>query len=72
MIETAKEQKIINPDLYYNKSAEDLSEMQEENYKDTFTPYKAFIMLLLGTLILGIIYSFFITGLNRGVLAKLE
>jgi hypothetical protein len=72
MYQTAQEQKSINPDLYYNKSAEDLTEMQEENFKDTFTPYKAFIMLLLGTLILGIIYSFFITGLNRGILSRLE
>ena len=72
MYKVAEEQKNINPELYYNKSAEDLSEMQEDNYKDTFTPYKAFIMLLLGTIMLGIIYSFFITGLNRGLLCKLE
>ncbi len=61
-----------DPDLYYNKSKEDLIDMQQENIIDTMKPSKVFPITLFSLLLMGMIFSFIITGFNRGILSKIN
>ena len=60
-----------NPDLYYNKSKEDLIDMQQNNIIDIMEPSKVFPITLFSLLMLGMVFSFLITALNRAVLSKI-
>jgi len=60
-----------NPDMYYGKSAEDIRDNEQEGINMLLNPNKVFLISLLALLVLGMFYSFLVTGFNRLVLAKL-
>tara|TARA_Y100001934_G_C12027161_1_gene619604 strand:+ start:122 stop:715 length:594 start_codon:yes stop_codon:yes gene_type:complete len=72
MSKIADEKMKENPDLYYNKSKEDLIEMQQDNIIDIMEPSKVFPITLFSLLMLGMVFSFLITALNRAVLSKIS
>ena len=61
-----------DPDYYKGKSAEDLIEMQQDNIIDIMEPSKVFPITLFSLLMLGMVFSFLITALNRAVLSKIS
>jgi len=60
-----------NPDMFYGKSSEDIRDNEQEGINMLLNPNNVFLMTLLALLVLGMFYSFLITGFNRLVLAKL-
>ena len=71
MLELAEKQIESNPDFYYGKSPEDLIDMQQENINANLNPSVVFPFTLFTQLLMGMIFSFVITALNRLVLSKL-
>ena len=71
MLELAEKQIESNPDFYYGKSPEDLIDMQQENINANLNPSVVFPFTLFTQLLMGMIFSFALTGLNRLVLSRL-
>ena len=71
MNKLAQEQIKSNPEFFDGKSEGDLIDMQESNIIDTLEPSKALPITLFSLMLLGIIYSFFITAFNRLILSRL-
>jgi len=77
MTETKKfsegvEEKIKNnPEIFNGKSPEDIRDNEQEGINVLLNSNKVFLISLLSLLVLGMFYSFLITGFNRLVLAKL-
>jgi len=61
-----------NPDMFYGKSSEDIRDNEQEGINMLLNPNNVFLMTLLALIVLGMFYSFLITGFNRLVLAKLN
>ena len=57
--------------MFYGKSSEDIRDNEQEGINMLLNPNNVFLMTLLALLVLGMFYSFLITGFNRLVLAKL-
>ena len=72
MLEIAKKQIERNPDFYRGKSPEDLIDMQQENINANLNPSIVFPFILFSQTLLGIVYAFLMTALNRLVLSKLN
>ena len=68
MLELAKQQIESNPDFYYGKSPEDLIDMQQENINANLNPSIVFPFTLFTQLLMGMIFAFMLTALNRLVL----
>ena len=60
-----------NPDFFDGKSDEDLIDMQQQNIIEIMEPSKVFPITLFSLMLLGMIFSFFITALNRALLSKI-
>ena len=71
MLELAKQQIESNPDFYYGKSPEDLIDMQQENINANLNPNIVFPFTLFTQLLMGMVFAFILTALNRLVLSKL-
>ena len=71
MLELAEKHIENNPDFYYGKSPEDLIDMQQENINANLNTNVVFPFTLFTQLLLGMIFSFALTGLNRLVLSRL-
>lgn len=71
MLELANQQIKNNPDFYYGKSPEDLIDMQQENIIANLNPNIIFPFTLFTQLLMGMVFAFVLTALNRLVLSKL-
>ena len=71
MEEIAKNHIQENPDFFDGKSDEDLIDMQQQNIIEIMEPSKAFPITLFSLMLLGMIFSFLITALNRALLSKI-
>ena len=71
--ETAKIKMQEAPEMYEGKSIEDLRDTNEDAIKMILdpSPVKIFPITLFSLVMLGMVYTFMITGFNRLVLAKL-
>ena len=58
--------------MFYGKSSEDIRDNEQEGINMLLNPNNVFLMTLLALIVLGMFYSFLITGFNRLVLAKLN